>query len=348
MISICIIVKNEEKNIEKCLKKLLPLNYEIIVVDTGSTDNTKEEALKYTSNVYDFKWCDDFSAARNFAASKASNDYVLMVDSDEFLIEYNKAELERLINERPNDVGRIHRNNEFTREGKTYKSKELVNRLFSRKLYYYTGEIHEQVTLIADGEYETYPIPLCFKHLGYEGSEEQIKAKAVRNIEMLKKVLDKNGNDPYILYQLGKGYYLNGDNKNAVYYFSRALEFDLDIKLEYVIDMVEMYGYSLLNSGKKEEALFFENIYNEFSGSADFVFLMGLIYMQNLKFEEAEKEFLKAAAYEDAKVEGVNSYMALYNAGVIRECLGDVEKAREYFERCGEYGPAKEGMRRCL
>ena len=347
MISICIIVKNDSGNFKKCLEKLLPLNYEIVVVDTGSTDETKEVAFRHTENVYDFEWCDDFSAARNFATSKSSNDHILFVDSDEFLMDFDKKELERLVCENPEKVGRIHRNNEFTREGKKYKSRELVNRLFSKNLYYYSGEIHEQVTAFSGEGYTTYPAPLYFQHMGYEGSEEQRKAKAERNIELLKKVLEKKGDDPYILYQMGKAYYLEGNHKEASLYFSKALEFDLDINLEYVIDMVEMYGYSLLNSDRVEEALFFENIYNEFSGSADFVFLMGLIYMQNLKFDKAESEFLKAATYKDAKVEGVNSYMAMYNAGVIRECLGDKEKAREYFKKCGEYGPALEGMKRC-
>ena len=84
-ISICIIAKNEEKYIEQCLRHLIKYGVEIIVADTGSTDQTKEIAAKYTKNVYDFEWIDDFSAARNFAASKASNNWILAIDCDEYI-----------------------------------------------------------------------------------------------------------------------------------------------------------------------------------------------------------------------------------------------------------------------
>ena len=82
-VTVCIIAKNEEKYIEQCLRYLLPYEMEIVVVDTGSTDRTKEIAMKYTDKVYDFTWINDFSAARNFAASKASNNWILSVDCDE-------------------------------------------------------------------------------------------------------------------------------------------------------------------------------------------------------------------------------------------------------------------------
>ena len=64
-LSICIITKNEEQNIDRCLKALVPYDLETIVVDTGSTDHTKQTAACYTDRLYDFPWCDDFSAAKN-------------------------------------------------------------------------------------------------------------------------------------------------------------------------------------------------------------------------------------------------------------------------------------------
>ena len=75
-ISLCMIVKNEERVLNRCLKSIADLMDEIIIVDTGSTDQTKEIARKYTENIYDFEWKDDFSAARNFAFSKATKDYI--------------------------------------------------------------------------------------------------------------------------------------------------------------------------------------------------------------------------------------------------------------------------------
>ena len=69
-ISLCMIVKNEEEVLERCLNSLKGLMDEIIIVDTSSTDSTKEIAARYTDKIYDFSWCDDFAAARNFSFSK--------------------------------------------------------------------------------------------------------------------------------------------------------------------------------------------------------------------------------------------------------------------------------------
>ena len=75
-ISLCMIVKNEEKILDRCLSTVADLVDEIVIVDTGSTDATKEIAAKYTEHIYDFLWVDDFSAARNFAFSKATCEYI--------------------------------------------------------------------------------------------------------------------------------------------------------------------------------------------------------------------------------------------------------------------------------
>ena len=73
-ISLCMIVKNEEKILKRCLDSIVDLMDEIIIVDTGSLDRTKEIAKKYTNNVYDYQWKDDFADARNFSFSKATKD----------------------------------------------------------------------------------------------------------------------------------------------------------------------------------------------------------------------------------------------------------------------------------
>lgn len=82
-VSVCIIAKNEEKYIEECLKRLVPYGMEIVVTDTGSTDRTREIAQKYADKVLDFAWIEDFSAARNFCAANASNDWILVLDCDD-------------------------------------------------------------------------------------------------------------------------------------------------------------------------------------------------------------------------------------------------------------------------
>ncbi len=97
-ISLCMIVKNEEKLLARCLDSVAPFMDELIIVDTGSTDRTKEIAARYTDKIYDFQWIDDFSAARNFAFSKASMEYIYSADADEVLSEENQERF-RLLKE---------------------------------------------------------------------------------------------------------------------------------------------------------------------------------------------------------------------------------------------------------
>lgn len=89
-ISLCMIVKNEERVLARCLDSVADLVDEIVIVDTGSTDATKEIAAKYTDKIYDFVWIHDFSAARNFAFSKATMEYIYSADADEVLDEPNR------------------------------------------------------------------------------------------------------------------------------------------------------------------------------------------------------------------------------------------------------------------
>ena len=89
-ISLCMIVKNEEKILARCLDSVSDLVEEIIIVDTGSTDRTKEIAAKYTDKIYDFEWIDDFAAARNFSFQFATKDYIYVADADEVIDEDNR------------------------------------------------------------------------------------------------------------------------------------------------------------------------------------------------------------------------------------------------------------------
>lgn len=94
--SLCMIVKNESAVLRNCLDSLKDVMDEIIIVDTGSTDDTKTIAAEYTPYVYDYKWQDDFAAARNFAFSKATGDYIYSADADEVLDAANQDKLKAL------------------------------------------------------------------------------------------------------------------------------------------------------------------------------------------------------------------------------------------------------------
>lgn len=362
-LSVCIITKNEQQNIERCLKSLQPYGMEVVVVDTGSTDDTKKVAAGYTENLYDFVWCDDFAAAKNFAISKATNPYVLMMDSDEYIEALDVVLLERQLKGNFQKVGRVRCHNIFSRDGVMGGNWEWINRVFAKDMFHYQGRIHEQVVALDGMKYETYLTPIEIGHTGYDLSEEARRQKAERNITLLERELerllkergvqsvqedferqpvpDEDNAIPYTVYQLGKSYYMAREFELACEYFSQGLSYDLNPKLEYVIDMVETYGYALVNSGRAEDAIFFEDIYEEFGGTADFQFLMGLIYMNNARFEDAIAEFLKATEHKNCRNQGANSYAAYYNIGVIYECIGDMDKARTYYKKCGDYASAK-------
>ena len=94
--SLCMIVKNESAVLRDCLDSLKDIMDEIIIVDTGSTDDTKKIAAEYTPYLYDYEWKDDFAAARNFAFSKATGDYIYSADADEVIDRENRDKFKAL------------------------------------------------------------------------------------------------------------------------------------------------------------------------------------------------------------------------------------------------------------
>lgn len=346
-ISVCLIAKNEEKHIEECLKHLQPYGFEIVLADTGSTDRTVELARKYTDKIYFFEWCSDFSAAKNFAIQKASHDWILSLDCDEYLEAVDQAGLQKCMKEYPRHAGRILIRNRFTQDGQTSYEQVRVSRFVNRRYFHFEGAVHEQLVpmaLTAPVKY-VYSAPITILHVGYDGTEAEMRKKSERNITLLQKELENNGPDPYTYYQLGQSYRKLHDYEAALHYLDLGLSMDVDPALDYVQTMVESYGYTLLDLKRSQEALGLLDIYDEFAMRADFVFLIGLIYMNNGLLDQAINEFQKATTMEEFAVEGVNSYKANYNIGVIYECTGYVKEAKKAYNSCGDYAPAKARLR---
>lgn len=150
-ISLCMIVKNESAVLERCLDSLVDLMDEIIIVDTGSTDNTKEIAGRYTNKVYDFKWVDDFSAARNYAFSLCSCDYIYSADADELLDEVNRekfAALKETLDEEI-EIVQMYYGNQLD-HGTVYNfDRELRPKLFKKdRKFVWVERVHETVRLL--------------------------------------------------------------------------------------------------------------------------------------------------------------------------------------------------------
>ena len=149
-ISLCMIVKNEEETLPTCLNSLKDLMDEMIIVDTGSTDRTKEIAASYGAQVFDFKWIDDFSAARNYAFSKATCEYIYSADADEDLDEENIALFQKL-KERLDpevEIVQMYYTNQLAQSTVYNFDRELRAKLFKRlRPFVWIDPIHEMVRL---------------------------------------------------------------------------------------------------------------------------------------------------------------------------------------------------------
>lgn len=338
-ITVCMIAKNEDNHIEECLKRLRPCRFEIVVVDTGSVDRTVEIAHKYTDKVYHFAWCENFSAARNFSIEQASNDWVLVIDCDEYLENANLADIEEAILSNSHAVGMIVRNNPYIIQGVRSVMSERIGRLFNRRYCHYEGSVHEQLQSLDGQEPDTFQIPLTFYHEGYV-SESDKRMRATRNLEMLLHDLETKGASPYIYYQLGQNYISLNDLEKAAYYYQQGLALGADPRSAFVQNMTETYGYCLLELARYDIALALKDKYPLFSHRADFVYLMGVLYMKKGEYEKAISEFTKATSLHTFSRKGVNSYRANYNIASIYEQQGDQQSAILYYKKCGDYEPA--------
>jgi len=190
-ISVCMIVKNEEKNLADCLDCLNGIADEIIIVDTGSTDATKAIASRYTDKVYDFEWIDDFAAARNFAFSKATMDYIYSADADERLDEENRQKFlvlkEALIPEV--EIVQMYYCNQLENNTIYSFDKEYRPKLYKRvRQFVWQERIHEAVALepvVYDSDIEIIHKPSA----GHGSRDLKVFASMVKKEEPLSKRL---------------------------------------------------------------------------------------------------------------------------------------------------------------
>ena len=190
-ISVCMIVKNEEKNLAACLDCLKQIADEIVIVDTGSDDKTKEIASQYTDKLYDFTWIGDFAAARNFAFSKATMDYIYSADADERLDTENQKKFlqlkEALLPEI--EIVQMYYCNQLEHNTIYSFDKEYRPKLYKRiRQFVWEEKIHEAVVLspvVFDSDIEIIHKP----HDNHAGRDLQIFAKMIENGEEISKRL---------------------------------------------------------------------------------------------------------------------------------------------------------------
>lgn len=188
-ISACYIVKNEESVLARSIASLQDQVDEIVVVDTGSTDNTKRVAAGFSAKIFDFQWCDDFAAARNFAISKATGDYIVFLDADEYFSAETAANLRQAVESRKDaEAVAVNLVNIDSDTGEK-QGDFFALRAFQRRAdIKYFGKIHEQLGREDKKQLVLSFVPpaeLLILHTGY--STNISRQKAERNLAMLQK-----------------------------------------------------------------------------------------------------------------------------------------------------------------
>lgn len=224
LLSIVMMVKNEERYLDKTLSALNYLrsniNSELIILDTGSIDDTINIAKKYTDKVYFENWNNNFSDMRNKSISYAKGDWILVLDADEVLVNCDKligffnTELHKKYNS-----GTIELMNIKSEDEKEYNLVSILRLFKNEKGFCYEGNIHEQPRYKAP----VYNDISTFKHYGYMFSNKDLlNKKYQRNGKILLEEINKNPNDPYTNYQLGKNYLMLGLYEDAIYYIENC------------------------------------------------------------------------------------------------------------------------------
>lgn len=224
LLSIVMMVKNEEKHLDKTLSSLQGLmndiDSELIILDTGSTDNTVDIAKKYTEKVYFEQWNNNFSYMRNISISYAKGDWILILDADEEIIEYNKLIVffnSDLCNKY--NCASIEFKNIYSENEEQYDISSILRLFRNSKDFMYSGSIHEQPNYKSP----IYNDILTVKHYGYLFEDEELRQKKNnRNFKILKEEITKNPNYGYINYQLGKQYIISSNISDAFYYIEKA------------------------------------------------------------------------------------------------------------------------------
>ncbi|MEW5841745.1 MAG: glycosyltransferase family 2 protein [Bacteroidota bacterium] len=222
-LTLSMIVKDEEKHLKECLESVKDVVDEIVIVDTGSTDATVEIAKSYCAKVYNFAWINDFSAARNYALSKSTGDWILYLDADERLDANSIQEVKQLTDVKQK-IGYYCTVLSVDEENSRDNYIRYVRLFANYSNIKFSGKVHEQIepSLLNEG-LALIQSKILIKHVGYNVSAEEKKLKAKRNLFLLLEDYEAN-KSAYCAFQLGLTYSVLKDNENAINYFHVAAE----------------------------------------------------------------------------------------------------------------------------
>lgn len=344
-ISACAIVKNEEKDLPLWLAKSRVYADEMVVVDTGSGDRSKEIAQGAGAKVFDFAWQDDFSAAKNFALAKAQGDWVVFLDADET---FDRPELVRNFLAARSREGwqgavfvlvRAVDEDSFDKVLLDYPAVRLWRNLPGRR---YVGNIHET---LRDGESE---VPLydgsflTVRHTGY--SAGRVRAKYERNLKLLWQKIEKQGGESpedyrYLMdccYGLGEYGLAEHYGKLALERGPMALDGNREVYWRLLACLKEQ------GKGKEEQLAWLEQCEKVFPGDGDFKGEKALLLTEEGWHEEGMEllaDFAAGHASKTGVMAGQVMARALPRLGLRLAEAGRGEEARRYLERALQVNP---------
>jgi len=370
-LSLCMIVKDEEETVGRAIKSALAVVDEVVVVDTGSTDNTRLIVEGYGARVVDFPWCDDFSAARNAGIAAAYGDWILVLDADEVLESIRPVEMGRLLANEAAIAYFARVRSEVPGKAPVIADKVRLFRNHPEARFRYP--IHEQVTPalseIADRDGGDFlSSALSIVHFGVADGDDQ--GKRSRNQRLLGLAIDAYPEEPYFRYQLAceMAVYLD-ESALPVKGFGqmlreleRAVELVSTLPIEQVVhvsygaDLYSRYAAALLAVDRVDDAITaLEDGLGMFGEGSLLIFHHGCALLhrgmrdgQSEDVDAAEQRMLTMLegdhGVEPAPISP--AYFSLYPhryLGLVRLAKGDAKGARKHFETALKADPAYTG-----
>lgn len=340
-LSLCMIVKNEEEDLPRCLRSVQGVVDEIIVVDTGSTDQTVEIAARFGAKIYRFPWTGDFSAARNVSLAKATGDWIIFLDADEELVAEDGPRLRELIASGSADGYYV---TEINFVGDRPGIDAVINTTFrvfrNRPEYRFSGAIHEQIVACVQrhgGKVAFSDIRI--NHYGYLNDRTFKKSKIQRNLEILQREVRKRPQDNFVRFNLGIEYLRLGKYAEALAEFQKAFHKLPSLEVAYASILLRNIVLCLKELKHYSEALaVLEDAIEAYPDYTDLIFLKACIYADMRDFHAAIAAYQECltrgeSALHHITQQGVGSYRAWYGLGQAYEQLGDyVQAVKAYAE----------------
>ncbi|MGQ9513086.1 tetratricopeptide repeat-containing glycosyltransferase family 2 protein [Thermodesulfitimonas sp.] len=334
-LSLCMIVKNEEEDLPRCLRSVQGVVDEVIVVDTGSTDRTVVIATDFGAQVYHFPWTGDFSAARNVSLEKATGDWIIFLDADEELVTGDGPKLRELIAANAADGYYL---TEINFVGDKPGVDAVINPTFrvfrNRPEFRFSGAIHEQIVACV----QQYGGRVAFSdvrinHYGYLNQTTLKKEKIQRNLKILKEEVVKRPQDNFVRFNLGVEYLRLGKYAAALKEFQKAFHKLPSLEVAYASVLLRNIVLCLKELKRYEEALaVLADAVEAYPDYTDLLFLKACVYADMKNFGAAVAAYQECLARGESATchitqQGVGSYRAWYGLGQAYEQLGDYGQA---------------------